>query len=79
MSRSLYRYRSVRPPYSALRERIAEIAADKRRYAYRRVYLRPRREGCSVNRKRVYRLVRTRAGRWTSYRMIRRMDGGCSV
>jgi putative transposase len=58
MSRSLYRYRSVRPPCSALRERIAEIAADKRRYGYRRVYLRLRREGWGVNRKRVYRLYR---------------------
>jgi putative transposase len=58
LSRSLYRYRSVRPPCAALRERIEEIAADKRRYGYRRVYLRLRREGWGVNRKRVYRLYR---------------------
>jgi putative transposase len=41
-----------------LRERIEEIAAVKRRYGYRRVYLRLRREGWQVNRKRVYRLYR---------------------
>jgi len=41
-----------------LRVRIDEIAAVKRRYGYRRVYLRLRREGWQVNRKRVYRLYR---------------------
>ena len=58
ISRSLYRYRSRRPDSSPLRTRIAEIAAVKRRYGYRRVYLRLRREGWKVNRKRVYRLYR---------------------
>lgn len=63
LSRSLYRYRSVRVPCAALRERIEQIAADKRRYGYRRVYLRLRREGWGVNRKRVYRLYRDAAWR----------------
>jgi len=58
ISRSLYRYRSRRPDSGSLRARIAEIAAIKRRYGYRRVYLRLRREGWEVNRKRVYRLYR---------------------
>ena len=58
ISRSLYRYRSRRPDSGPLRARIAEIAAIKRRYGYRRVYLRLRREGWEVNRKRVYRLYR---------------------
>lgn len=58
ISRSLYRYRSRRPDCARLRERIAEIAAVKRRYGYRRIYLRLRREGWPVNRKRVYRLYR---------------------
>jgi putative transposase len=58
ISRSLYRYRSRRPDSAALRERIAELAAVKRRYGYRRIYLRLRREGWAVNRKRVYRLYR---------------------
>ena len=38
--------------------RIAEIAAENRRFGYRRVYLRLRREGWIVIRKRVYRLYR---------------------
>lgn len=58
ISRSLYRYRSRRPDSAPLRARIEEIAAAKRRYGYRRVYLRLRREGWEVNRKRVYRLYR---------------------
>ena len=58
LSRSLYGYRSRCPDCAPLRERIEEIAAVKRRYGYRRVYLRLRREGWQVNRKRVYRLYR---------------------
>ena len=58
ISRSLYRYRSRRPDSAALGQRIAELAALKRRYGYRRIYLRLRREGWEVNRKRVYRLYR---------------------
>jgi putative transposase len=58
ISRSLYRYRSRRADSGPLRARIEEIAAVKRRYGYRRVYLRLRREGWEVNRKRVYRLYR---------------------
>jgi putative transposase len=58
ISRSLYRYRSRRADSAPLRARIEEIAAVKRRYGYRRVYLRLRREGWAVNRKRVYRLYR---------------------
>ena len=58
ISRSLYRYRSRRPDSAALRRASREIAAVKRRYGYRRVYLRLRREGWEVNRKRVYRLYR---------------------
>jgi putative transposase len=58
ISRSLYRYRSRRADSAPLRARIEEIAAIKRRYGYRRVYLRLRREGWPDNRKRVYRLYR---------------------
>jgi len=58
ISRSLYSYRSCRPDPTRLRSRIEEIAAVKRRYGYRRVYLRLRREGWEVNRKRVYRIYR---------------------
>ncbi|HET9216650.1 MAG TPA: IS3 family transposase [Terriglobia bacterium] len=58
ISRSLYRYRSRRPACAKLCERIREIAEQKRRYGYRRIYIRLRREGWAVNRKRVYRLYR---------------------
>ena len=58
ISRSLYRYVSRRGDASPLKQRIGDIAATKRRYGYRRVYVRLRREGWAVNRKRVYRLYR---------------------
>jgi putative transposase len=58
VSRSLYRYRSRRPDVDALRERIVQIATQKRRYGYRRVHVLLRREGWAVNRKRTYRLYR---------------------
>jgi putative transposase len=58
LSRSLYRYRSRRADCTQLRERMLEIAGEKRRYGYRRVYRRLRREGWAVNRKRVYRMYR---------------------
>ena len=54
----MYRYRSQRADAGPLRTRIEEIAAVKSRYGYRPVYLRLRREGWQVNRKRVYRLYR---------------------
>lgn len=52
ISRSLYRYASCRSPALELRSRIAELAAMKRRYGYRRIHVLLRREGWSVNHKR---------------------------
>ena len=72
ISRSLYRYRSRRPACPGLDERIQEVAAEKRRYGYRRVYLKLRREGWGVNRKRVYRLYR-QAGRAVRRRKRKRI------
>jgi putative transposase len=57
ISRSLYRY-APRRAEGELKQRIEAIAAAKRRYGYRRVYVCLRREGWRVNRKRVYRLYR---------------------
>jgi putative transposase len=57
ISRSLYRYVRRRAD-GELQQRIEAIAADKRRYGYRRVYVRLRRDGWPVNRKRVYRIYR---------------------
>jgi putative transposase len=58
ISRSLYGYRSRRPVCAGLRERICELAGEKRRYGYRRIHVLLRREGWPVNRKRTYRLYR---------------------
>src|SRR5262249_60945094 len=58
ISRSLYGYRSRRPMLAGLRERICELAGEKRRYGYRRIHILLRREGWKVNRKRTYRLYR---------------------
>ncbi len=68
--RASMRYRSHRPPDEALRERLRQLANERRRFGYRRLYVLLRREGHVVNRKRVYRLykaerlmVRRRGGR----------------
>jgi putative transposase len=58
ISRSLYGYRSRRPDSALLRQRICDLAGEKRRYGYRRIHLLLRREGWSVNRKRTYRIYR---------------------
>ena len=58
ISRSLDGYRSRRPVPAGLRERINELAGEKRRYGYRRIHILLRREGWTVNRKRTYRLYR---------------------
>jgi putative transposase len=58
ISRSLYGYRSRRPDSRELRERIGELAGEKRRYGYRRIHVLLRREGWQVNKKRTYRLYR---------------------
>ena len=57
-----------------MRERIEQIAAVKRRYGYRRVYRRLRREGCDVNRKRVYRLYREAGLRRRKRKWIRPLE-----
>ncbi len=58
ISRSLYGYRSGRPDCIQLRERLGELASEKRRYGYRRIHILLRREGWAINRKRTYRLYR---------------------
>jgi putative transposase len=58
ISRSLYGYRSRRGSSEALLGRLKALAAEKRRYGYRRLHVLLRREGHAVNRKRTYRLYR---------------------
>ena len=56
--RSSVRYRHRRPDDGELRERLKELAAQRRRFGYRRLWVLLRREGHVVNKKRVYRLYR---------------------
>ena len=56
ISRSLYRYASKRPYDKALKERLCELAGQKRRYGYRRLHVLLCREGWVINRKRTYRV-----------------------
>jgi putative transposase len=56
--RTSMRYRSVRPDDAALRARLRELAAVRRRFGYRRLLLLLRREGALVNHKKLRRLYR---------------------
>jgi putative transposase len=53
-----YRYATKRPDDGALRQRLKELASERRRFGYRRLHLLLRREGVVLNRKRLYRLYR---------------------
>jgi len=53
-----YRYRSQRGDDAPLRSRLRELAAERRRFGYRRLGWMLRREGTTVNLKKVYRLYR---------------------
>ena len=68
MARASLRYQGHRDPQEALRMRMRELAAARVRFGYRRLTVLLRREGWSVNAKRIYRLyseegltVRTKA------------------
>src|SRR3954447_22068095 len=56
--RASVRYRPRRPDAGLLRERLKALAAQRRRFGYRRLWVLLRREGHAVNKKRVYRLYR---------------------
>ena len=56
--RATQRYRSVRDDQAYLRKRIREIAEQHVSWGYPRVWIKLRREGWRVNRKRVYRLYK---------------------
>ena len=70
LSPRVYRYKPVRDSDAGLRQRLRELAAERRRFGYRRLHLLLKREGVEVNWKRLYRLykeerltVRKRGGR----------------
>ena len=52
------RYRSRRPDDAELRQRLRALAHERRRFGYRRLHVLLRREGFTVNHKRLFRLYR---------------------
>jgi putative transposase len=56
--RSVARYQRLGNDTLGLRQRLCTLAAERRRFGYRRLWVLLRREGFEVNHKRVYRLYR---------------------
>src|ERR1700758_1603617 len=56
--RTSIRYRSIRPDDAAVRARLRELAAIRRRFGYRRLHVLLRREGIIINHKKLRRLYR---------------------
>jgi putative transposase len=56
--RTSVRYHSIRPDDAVLRSRLRELAAQRRRFGYRRLHILLRREGTRVNHKKLRRLYR---------------------
>lgn len=74
ISRSLYRYQAKRASDTALKDRLGELAAQKRRYGYRRLHVLLRREGWQHNAKRTYRVYHE-AGLMVRKRKRKRIAG----
>ncbi len=56
--RKMIRYQSCRPPDTALRRRLRDLANERRRFGYRRLFILLRREGEPSGLNRIYRLYR---------------------
>lgn len=56
--RKTIRYKSRRQPDAELRRRLRELAAEQRRFGYRRLHVLLRRDGLVINRKKAQRLYR---------------------
>jgi putative transposase len=56
--RTTVRYQARRPPDTALRQRLQALAAERRRFGYRRLFVLLRREGETSSKNRIYRLYR---------------------
>ena len=54
----VYRYRSIRPNDAVIRKRLLELANERRRFGYRRLFVLLRREGERSGINRIYRLYR---------------------
>ncbi|MBB4312488.1 putative transcriptional regulator [Roseospira marina] len=85
VGRSSVRYRTRQPPDGPERERLRALAAERRRFGYRRLTVLLRREGVCINHKRVYRmytddgLPRRRRGRRDGHQAhpVQWADGPC--
>jgi transposase InsO family protein len=64
--RTMVRYRSRRPPDTELRARLRELANERRRFGYRRLFILLRREGELSGINRVHRLYREEGLAWIS-------------
>ena len=53
-----YRRRPTRPEDKELRERLRELSEERRRFGYRRLHILLKREGWTVNWKKLYRIYR---------------------
>lgn len=56
--RSSVRYKSIRPDDSDLREAMKTVAAERRRFGYRRIHIMLQRQGIVMNQKKLRRLYR---------------------
>ena len=81
--RKMIRYRSSRPPEVELRTKLRDLANDRRRFGYRRLFILLRREGEPSGVNRIYRLyreeglsVRKRAARLSTISLRNRPDRG---
>ena len=75
VDRTTIRYRSRRPPDSELRNRLRELANERRRFGYRRLFILLRREGEPSGINRIHRLYREE-GLAVRKRRARRKAGG---
>lgn len=74
ISRSLYHYQTKRPDDGELKQRLSELAGQKRRYGYRRLHVLLCREGWEINHKRTYRVYHE-AGLMVRRRKRKRIAG----
>ena len=58
MDPKTYRYESRRPDDAPIRRRLRELAAQRRRFGYRRLHILLAREGIRLNHKKLYRIYR---------------------
>ncbi len=70
--RKMIRYQSCRPPEAELRARLRDLANERRRFGYRRLFILLRREGETSGINRIYRIYREEG---LTVRKGRRADG----